>query len=121
MSEHPRPLAVVSPEVSPSAVPDSDAILQQMETQHFAPCCSPQDYRKLKKGLFLVDLDKCYAGIAALTDFCNRHSNLSARILIAEIAPTPLVLSPLYQGIEGFLQEKGYLARWTGRRAAPTP
>jgi len=69
----------------------------------------------LQHGVFVCDLDACYPAILGLV---QEAKNYAACVLVTEIGPAPVLLSPQYEEAAAFLRSMGRRVQFTGTPAA---
>jgi len=122
MNEEKRPSIVVVSISITGAVHSLD-FLQHAEHQFQG--CDPRHLVKLSDGVFLVNQDECYPALIKLIDYCNQSKDVpghpNARLMIAELSESPIVLSPQYQDAIKTMTEMGLRVRYTRFPAQSIP
>jgi len=96
-----------------SAQPDAYYAMVERQFQG----CDPRHFKKLNEGVYLVNQDTCYPAILRVIDYCGQSKNApgqpNARLMIAELSESPIILSPEYQDVHALVKEMGRQVRLT--------
>ena len=106
-------LLIVSVSVVGSAQPEA---YYEMLDQQFQGC-DRRHFVKLKQGVYLVNEDSGYPAILQIISYCNKSRDIpgqpNARLMVAELSESPIILSPEYQDVQSLIREMGRRVRST--------
>jgi len=89
-----------------------DLLFAELEKKYIRQFCPSDSFKVIAPGLLLIDIDKFYPALMNIITNLRAYAEASPRLLLAEIAPSPVTLSSAHKPISEFLLAAGCVVRW---------